>query len=939
MNSTGNKPIFISHASANAPVAEAIVGLIEASGMRCWLAPRDVPGGSDYGTEIFTAIHNSKVLIALMSGEANASSHCLREVELAVRGGLTILPIRLDGTEATGGLEYRLATAQWLAYAQPGFQEALLTRLCALVASDDVHVESQAVPPTVDLVAPQPRTQPELQSIVGRETEVRQISDALQEVVKHGSGRLILVRGGSGVGKSILVGTIARQAAQTGFFVASAVCEPFHEGMSFFPIRELMRQLSTKHDLQAEIRAMYGDGSVQASMAAVAELSSVDPVARRDALLGTFANIVFGRAKSGAGTPLLLVIDDMERTDAGTTDSLLCLLARINDGPVAMLGTYRTDVVEANRAAHALTPLISAAARSGGRALDVHLRPIRESDLPDVVRAILGGDCDLPVQFRHQLWKQTEGNPLFLREVLRALQNDGSGPGPSLVLIDQRWMLQGNLTEWRTPETVEDAIRVRLDLMDAEVRGELERASVIGKRFAFEVMCRLSESDEGELLERLEECIHLSLIHESPDAPDSFEFTHGLIREVLYKSITRIRRKSLHSVVADSLQALRSIVSEDWEALIGEHLYQAGRYSEAAPVLFKAARQLLTVSAAAEASVLLEKSLDAAMRSKADAATISQIRITKVQALVAANEYSLARDLARQVCADLSTTAIVRAWALDYLGDIEWASGQMAAAFKAYLEAEVIAISETDTALELDVVADLAEAYDRAAEQIAGVDNERSSAYRKTADRYLTRQLALATMSADSAARSRALRNEAKRLRRAGDVAGAINKYEDSIALMDPRIASHSVLISYAKTLRFAGRYSEATTVVNRVLDWSMQSGARRSLGIAYYYRAVLNFDAHGAGDDVLEDLKCALSIHREIGYGRGLWEVQTLVGEWQLARGQRADAIDTFRSALDLQGEVDNSSVVTMVVDQLAAIDEHDRARSLRAAWETSSV
>lgn len=939
MSSVGKKPVFVSHASANAAIAEAIVALIEGSGIQCWLGRRDVPGGSDYGTEISAAIHNSRVLVVLFSREANASPHCLREVELAVRCGLTILPIRLDAAEASGGLEYRLATAQWLEYAKPGFRESLVARLRALVASDGGDDAKPYPPPTVDIVGPRPRIQAELQSIVGREAEVRRISDALQEVINHGSGQLILIRGDSGVGKSILAGTIARQAAQMGFFVANAVCEPFHEGMSFFPIRELMRQLSTTHDLRSEIRTMYGDGSIQASMADVAELSSVDPVARRDALIGTFANVVFGRAKSGAGLPLLLVIDDMERTDVGTTDSLLCLLARITDGPVAILGTYRTDVVDSNRAAHALTPLISAAARSDGGALCLHLGPIRERDLVDAVPAILGCDCDLPAQFTRQLWKQTEGNPLFLREVLRALQNSGSGPGPSLVLIEKRWMLRGNLTEWQTPETVEDAIRVRLDLMDANVRGELERASVIGKRFAFEVMCRLSQSDESELLQRLEECIHLSLIHESPDAPDSFEFTHGLIREILYKSMTRIRRKRLHSVVADALQALRHTVSEDWEALIGEHLYQAGRYSEATPVLFNAAQQLLTVSAAAEASSLLEKSLEAAIRSKADVATVSQIRITRVQALVAANEYSLARDIARQICIDLSMTAIVRGWAHDYLGDIEWLSGRPEVAIKAYLEAESIAVAEADKALELEVVADLAEAYERDAERIAGWDTERSIASRRTGDEYLTRQLLLAADSADRAARSRALRNEAKRLRRAGDVAGAIKRYEDSIALMDPRVAGHSVLISYAKTLRFAGRYSDARSAVDRVLDWSTQSGARRSLGIAYHYRALLNFDAHGAGDDVLEDLKRALSIHREIGYGRGLWEVQTLMGEWQAARGKQASAIETFRSALGLQSEVDDSAVVTTVVNQLAAIDEHDRARSLRAAWAASGV
>ena len=106
--------LFISHSSADAETALALVADFENRNITCWMAPRDIPMGSSYHEEIVAAIENSRAVLLLFSGAANKSEHVLREVELAAQGKKPILPLRIDVSEPAGGLKYMLANKQWV---------------------------------------------------------------------------------------------------------------------------------------------------------------------------------------------------------------------------------------------------------------------------------------------------------------------------------------------------------------------------------------------------------------------------------------------------------------------------------------------------------------------------------------------------------------------------------------------------------------------------------------------------------------------------------------------------------------------------------------------------------------------------------------------------------------------------------------------------------
>lgn len=124
--------IFISHASGDRRAAETVAGGFEAHGLRCWIAPRDVPPGTSYADAILEGLDASSVLVLLLSSRANASPHVHREVERAVAKGIPVLPVRIEAVGPTSALEYFIAVVQWID-ASSGPLEAHLAQIVTAV--------------------------------------------------------------------------------------------------------------------------------------------------------------------------------------------------------------------------------------------------------------------------------------------------------------------------------------------------------------------------------------------------------------------------------------------------------------------------------------------------------------------------------------------------------------------------------------------------------------------------------------------------------------------------------------------------------------------------------------------------------------------------------------------------------------------------------------
>jgi TIR domain len=124
-----NHDIFLSYSAKDGGIAEAVCRHLEAGGVRCWMAPRDIAAGEDWGEAILDAIEKTKLLILLLSSSSNTSKDVRREVQLAANKDRIILPVRLEDIHPSKSLEYLLSVTQWFDASKPASREAHWARL------------------------------------------------------------------------------------------------------------------------------------------------------------------------------------------------------------------------------------------------------------------------------------------------------------------------------------------------------------------------------------------------------------------------------------------------------------------------------------------------------------------------------------------------------------------------------------------------------------------------------------------------------------------------------------------------------------------------------------------------------------------------------------------------------------------------------------------
>lgn len=117
--------VFISYASHDKPTADAACAVLEQNGIRCWIAPRDIVPGADWGESIIDAINDARAFVLVFSSHANASQQIKREVERAVNKGIPVIPVRIEDVAPTKSLEYFISTPHWLDAFNPPLQRHL----------------------------------------------------------------------------------------------------------------------------------------------------------------------------------------------------------------------------------------------------------------------------------------------------------------------------------------------------------------------------------------------------------------------------------------------------------------------------------------------------------------------------------------------------------------------------------------------------------------------------------------------------------------------------------------------------------------------------------------------------------------------------------------------------------------------------------------------
>ena len=267
--------------------------------------------------------------------------------------------------------------------------------------------------------------------------------------------------------------------------------------------------------------------------------------------------------------PLVLVLDDLHWADQPSLLLLQFVARELGNSRLLLIGTYRD--VELNRQ-HPLAESLGELTRE--RLFQrVLLRGLSQQDVGRFIEVAAG--VDPPAGLTEAVHTQTEGNPLFVTEVVRLLVQEGAlSPDPSPSGRGET-AGRGEGDSWtvRIPEGVREVIGRRLNRLSQRCNETLTIASVIGREFELRQLAHLVEDISEDRL--LEEALSARVIEELPQAVGRYQFTHALIQETLSEELTLTRRVRLHARIAQVLEELYGDNADAHSAELAHHYVQA----------------------------------------------------------------------------------------------------------------------------------------------------------------------------------------------------------------------------------------------------------------------------------------------------------------------------------------------------------------------------
>ncbi len=437
--------------------------------------------------------------------------------------------------------------------------------------------------------------------MVGRANELAEARE-LWRRARDGHGHAVLLSGEPGSGKTRLAREMTIQAAVEGAVVLSGGCYEYEATTPYLPFVEAFRRWVREHD-DVALRETLGDASAQIAKLAPEIETRLGPLPQRHELspqeerLMFFDAVaqVFGNLAKRQG--LLFYADDLHWADRGTLWLLGHLLRQLRDARVLIVGAYReTELDRAHPLAKSLVDW-----NRERLVTRIALKRFNKSETTAQLGALLGEDVS--ADFGDAVHTETEGNPFFVEEVLKALIEKGSVRRES-----GRWQ-RCDVNELVIPQSVKEAIGNRLDRVSSECNDVLRSAAVLGKVFTFDELTAAAQQGEEVLLDALDEGVNAQLI--APVSGETFTFTHDKIREVLYEELNPIRRRRLHRNAAEGLERHRSKSHVAVEKL-AHHYIQAGDHERGLEYAKQAAAEAERVFAFDEAVAAYGRARDCA---------------------------------------------------------------------------------------------------------------------------------------------------------------------------------------------------------------------------------------------------------------------------------------------------------------------------------------
>jgi tetratricopeptide (TPR) repeat protein len=439
--------------------------------------------------------------------------------------------------------------------------------------------------------------------LVGRAEQLRELRDLWYRTLE-GHAHLVVISGEPGAGKTRLAREMLVRAEVEGAVVLSGGCYEYEAATPYLPfveaIRGWVKQASdealavTAGPYAAELVRLAPE--IADRLPALPDLPRLSPQEERSRLFDCVARFFSALA---ARNGLLLFLDDLQWADQGTIALLRYVLRQLRDERVLVLAAYREMELGRDH------PLGAALVDWNRERLATRIQVGR---LPlDGTSAMLGAllsQEQVTTEFAAAVHRETEGNPFFIEELVKALIEQGQ------IYRAERGWRRVEVAALAIPQSVREAIGRRLDRLGASSVEVLHVAAALGKTFDFDELQAAVEAGEDALSDALDEARAAQLL--AARGAEGFSFTHDKIREVLYEELNPVRRRRLHRRIAEGLIRLRGEIGPCRAERLAHHYLESGDLENGMRWAILAAEHAERVFAHPEALAYYRRALECA---------------------------------------------------------------------------------------------------------------------------------------------------------------------------------------------------------------------------------------------------------------------------------------------------------------------------------------
>ena len=442
--------------------------------------------------------------------------------------------------------------------------------------------------------------------LVGRGEEIDLLLRRWEQA-KGGEGSVVLLSGEPGIGKSRIAETILERLSGEPHTRLRLFCSPHHQDTALYPsITQLERAAGFRRDdtdeqrltkLEAVLALAANDlGEAVPLLAGLLSIPTGDrypaldltPQKRREKTLRALVAQVEGLA---ARQPVLLVVEDAHWADPTSLELFELIVERASSLPLLAIVTFRPEFVP---------PWVG---RPQVTLISLNRLPRRLR--AEMIAHVTGGKV-LPQEIADQITDRTDGVPLFIEELTKAVVESGL-----LVEAGDRYVATGPVTALAIPTSLQESLLARLDRL-APTSDVAQIAAALGRQFSHELISAVAAMPRQQLDDALAQLVNAELIFRRGTPPDAeYTFKHALVQEAAYGTLLRSRRQQIHARIAATLEDQFPDIVVAQPALLARHCAEAGLAEKAVVYWLKAGQQALARSATTEAAAQLRKGLDA----------------------------------------------------------------------------------------------------------------------------------------------------------------------------------------------------------------------------------------------------------------------------------------------------------------------------------------